>query len=139
MRFSTMDDNGKWHEVYEADDLSKMLHDTINYYRDIARREKNRGDTTLEEAKKQVENKYAEENKRMEKQLSLAYLIFNSEKEQNAFKEFEQKHKSCRTTNRINSGKMPYIIPYGTGFGTAYTVICPVCGEKQDITDYNAF
>ena len=139
MRFSTMDDDGNWHEIYEADDLSKMLHDTINYYRDMARKEKNRGDMTLEEAKKQVKNQYEEENKQLKKNAELVYLRFNSYKERDAYHAFEQKHKECRGTSRINGGKMPYLIPYGTGVGTAYTAICPICGEKEDITDYTSW
>lgn len=137
MHFSKMDDNGKWHEIYDADELSEMLHNTIDYYLDMARKEKNRGDMTLEEAKKQVKNEYEEENKQLKKDAELVYLRFNSYKERDAYRAFQEKHSVCRRTNRINSEKMAYLIPYGTGIGTALTVICPICGEKQDITDYN--
>jgi rubrerythrin len=57
-------------------------------------------------------------------------LLVMSDKEQEAEKEFRDKHyKSCK-----NGNEFIYTLT-GTGIGTGIEIQCPVCGKKEDITD----
>ena len=90
---------------------------------------------TREEVAAAIENQYAEENKLLKEQLRFSFGQFSSEKELNAWKTFVKKHESCRLQTKHDGGKMPYIIPYGTGIGQQVTAVCQVCGAREDITD----
>lgn len=58
-------------------------------------------------------------------------LMIMSDMEQRQAKDFRTKHyESCK-----NGSTYRYEL-CGTGIGTDIKIICPVCGEEQDITDY---
>ena len=40
-----------------------------------------------------------------------------------------------RAESKANGGRRPYLIPTGTGVGVILKVVCPICGESEDITD----
>lgn len=86
-----------------------------------------------------VIDKLKEKIASLEERLSLSYGEFASKKELKAFKAFEKKHMHQRATSKIQSGEAPYIVPHGTGVGTCFTVVCPICGEKKDITDISCW
>jgi 3-methyladenine DNA glycosylase Tag len=61
-------------------------------------------------------------------------LMMLSEKERNAQKAFRERHyASCK-----NGGHYVYDL-VGTGVGTAISIKCPVCGEEENITDYDCW
>lgn len=74
------------------------------------------------------------ENRQLRKRLALSYGSFESEKEMIAFEEFEKKHFHDRNISHVNGGKVPYIIPYETIYGTLFTAVCQICGAKEYIT-----
>lgn len=86
-----------------------------------------------------VIDKLKEKITSLEERLSLSYGEFESKKELKAFKAFEKKHMHQRATSKIQSGEAPYIVPHGTGVGTCFTVVCPICGKKKDITDISCW
>ena len=90
-----------------------------------------------EDAKIYADRKLIEENKQLKEKLDLCYCgyMFDSKKEVEAFKAFEQKHIHNRKTRKMEGGKMPYVISYGHGLGCCKTAVCQICGEKEDITD----
>jgi len=58
-----------------------------------------------------------------------------SKKEQETNERFRRKHfESCQKMNRCSS--FEYVLT-GTGIGTAISIRCPVCGEEENITDYD--
>ena len=61
----------------------------------------------------------------------ISYPNFRSDKERRAYEHFCKAHVTCSF-----KGNIPYIIPTVTAIGTIYDVYCPVCHEKEDITDY---
>lgn len=133
----TYSSDDSYQAVYGADDLAALVYDSINYYQQCAAEAAEKANRTLDEAKQIVVNQYANENAQLQERLHLSYGEFNSEKELNAYKEFCKVHEQCRLTRKIDGGRYPYIIPTGTGIGTHYDVVCPVCGQKQGITDYD--
>lgn len=120
-------------------ELAVEVENTINYYKDCAERLQALNIQLREHAKEYIDNKLKAENAALRTRLALSYGEFASEKEKNAYLEFEKRHMHDRATSRANGGRAPYLIPTGTGFGTLLTVKCPICGKEQDITDTEAW
>lgn len=125
--------------IYDEKELSTAIIDTIQYYK--ARYEK-----VKEENKKLTDNAYLtvyeqvrEEMESLREQLQLSYGSFSSQKEKDRYRQFEQKHMHNRLESKANGGRAPYLIPNGTGIGTILKVVCPICGESEDITDTEAW
>lgn len=125
--------------IYEPKELVKALKDTLSYYEKQTTNALTEANKTREEVITEIQNAYAEENARLKEKLKFAFGFFNSEKELDAWHAFCKKHVECGHQYKINGGKMPYIIPYETGIGQCVTAICPVCGEKLDITDIDVW
>ena len=100
---------------------------------------KEQNEKLLNDAKACADEALRNENEILKQRLSLTYGQFSSEKERNAFKGFSKKHEKCRVNFKADNGRVPYIIPYGTGLGTCVTAVCPVCGEKKEITDISVW
>lgn len=131
--------NGYSATVYEHNELTKMISDTIQYYEETQKRliEKNRH---LTEAAEQVVRKdYEEQINNLNERIRLSYGEFASQKEKEAYNQFEKRHMHNRLTSKYNGGRAPYLIPTGTGLGTILKVVCPICGESEDITDTEAW
>ena len=107
----------------------------IEQYSEKIKRLEEENKVLLEDAKKVADEELRKENAELKKRLELSYGQFSSEKELKAFNAFVKKHTNCMTKHKGDGGKVPYVIPYGTGIGTCVTVVCPVCGEKKEITD----
>lgn len=62
------------------------------------------------------------------------YMMFDKEKErERAFRERHWRETGCKNGNH-------YIYDLvGTGIGVGITIICPVCGAKEDITDIDSW
>lgn len=57
-----------------------------------------------------------------------------SDKEAKAVSEFRKKHyESCK-----NSGTYRFELA-GTGIGEVISIICPVCGQEENVTDYDSW
>ena len=90
---------------------------------------------THDEVVKEVKNEHDAENARLKERLRFSVAELNSEKELEAYQKFVQAHEKCRLGRKIDGGKMPYVIQYGTGIGVCTTVVCQACGAREDITD----
>ena len=89
----------------------------------------------LKNAEKEVTGKLKTEIEHYRERMSLVYGEFDSKKEKSAYDAFYQKHGKCRSTLKINAGRIPYVVEVGTGVGTIRKVVCPICGEEKEITD----
>ena len=123
------------HTIYTKDELIKIVSDSVEWY-------ENRANTLAEQnlqlklnAIDVVRKEYEDRIKYLQSQLDMSYGEFASQKEKDAYDEFEKKHMHDRCTSRYNGGRAPYLIPTGTGVGTQLEVVCPICGAKEDITD----
>lgn len=121
--------------VYEANELATAVTDTIRYYREqyqrIAEENRKLKDDAYEFVYKQFQNKMDN----LREQLRLSYGSFSSQKEKDRYLQFEKRHMHDRAESKANGGRRPYLIPTGTGIGVILKVVCPICGESEDITD----
>lgn len=134
-----IDESGKMVEILRAEELSHNVYTSVKYYQEKAAAANEKAKMTIEEAKKQVLNSYEDENARLKERLRLSWGEFASEKELQAYNDFVQEHMHERATKKIQSGEQPYIIPHYTGIGCAKEAVCPICGEKKNITDYDVW
>jgi len=125
--------------IYEPKELVKALKDTLSYYKEQTTNALTEASKTREEVIAEIQNAYAEENARLKEKLKFAFGFFSSEKELEAWRAFCKKHAKCSQQYKINSGKMPYIIPYEIGIGQCITAVCPACGEELNITDIDVW
>jgi len=127
--------NGRHVNIYNAKETAEHIFDTITYYEENDKylREKNK--ELHDNAEAIVCKEYEKRITQLEKELQLSYGSFASQKEKEAYDEFEKEHMHDRLTSRYNGGRAPYLIPTGTGIGTNLKVVCPICGESKDITD----
>ena len=139
MGFYSVRNDNKFIKIYDEKELSQAVLDTIEYYRqraeDLGARNKELHEHALEMANKELKD----EIRTLKQQLDLSYGQFASKKEKEAYDEFEKEHLHERLTMKIQSGKAPYLIPTYVGVGTNLEVVCPICGEKKNITDTEAW
>ena len=86
-----------------------------------------------------VSKEILNENEYLKKKLEYSFGEFSSLKEKEMYCEFSKQHEHNRKNLKIQSGKVPYIIQTYTGVGICKEVVCPICGEKQDITDISVW
>lgn len=125
--------------IYNKDELTTMVHDTIEYYEEANKRIGEVNKKLKEDAKKIVCAEYEQRIAQLEEKLRLSYGEFSTQKEKDAYDDFEKRHMHERLTMKSQGGKCPYLIPTGTGIGTNLKVVCPICGEIEDITDLEAW
>lgn len=123
------------HRRKEAKKLATEIFDTIMDAEERASAAAERASKKRKEIERDIRNEHDAENRRLKERLRFSVAELNSEKELEAYRDFVKRHEPCRMGLRINGGKIPYVIQYGTGIGIATTVVCQVCGAKEDITD----
>lgn len=127
--------NNKFIQVCEEKELAEMVLNSIQYYRERADYFGAKNKELHEHAVEMANEELKDEIRALKQQLDLSYGQFASKKEKEAYDEFEKEHMHERLTMKIQSGKAPYLIPTYVGVGTILEVVCPICGEKKNITD----
>lgn len=122
-------------KVYNEEELSTAVFDSIKYYREHTEELQRRNEELHDDALKIVNKELTDKIAVLQHKLSMSYGEFASQKEKDAYNDFEQRHMHQRLTMKIQSGKVPYLIPTYVGVGTNLKVVCPICGESEDITD----
>lgn len=125
--------------VYDHDELTKMVSDTIHYYEEANKQLIEQNNRLTENAEQVVREDYEEQIDYLNERLNLSYGEFASEKELQAYKDFTNRHMHNRAESKANGGLAPYIIPNYTGLGCIKKVVCQICGESEDITDTEAW
>lgn len=126
--------DGTPHKIYSPMDFATLVYDNMTYYKYEQEYWRKEAERLKTEARQEVKNEYAEENTQLKEKLQLSYGSFDYPEEMKRYKAFEKRHiDSCRRTKYTGS-QCPYVIVNGTGVGTLYKVVCPVCGEEEDIT-----
>ena len=74
----------------------------------------------------------------LEAQLNNSLAIF-SDLEMERYEKFYQKHFKLHNDGRYKKDPGITFHMIGTGIGTCYTVECPICHEKEDITDVSSW
>jgi hypothetical protein len=119
---------------YTPQTFAQQVQEIMENYQARAERAEKFAAKTREEIKTEARRWKEEAFEQLEERDKLVYGRFDFPQEMERWKQFCDKHKACCSTFKANGGKMPYIIPYGTGIGTIYTAVCQVCGEKENIT-----
>lgn len=93
-----------------------------------------------EKAKGFADKELKKEIEWLKERLDLSFGEFASQKELKAFKEFCKKHKHAEQMKGMEHvagwvAKYPYVIEEATGLGHMVKAVCPICGDKKDITD----
>lgn len=122
-------------KVYNEEELSTAVYNSIKYYRERAEELQRRNEELHDDALKIVNKELTDKIAALQHKLSMSYGEFASQKEKDAYNDFEQRHMHQRLTMKIQGGKAPYLIPTNVGIGTELKVVCPICGESEDITD----
>jgi len=120
-------------EVNRENDISKPKYNSLGIIHLIILLKQNK--ELHERALEMTNDELKDEIQSLQERLSMSYGEFSSQKEKDAYKDFERRHMHERLTMKIQSGKCPYLIPTGVGIGTHLEVVCPICGEKENITD----
>ena len=123
------------HTIYTKDELVKIMSDSIEWYENRANTLADQNLQLKLDAIDVVRKEYEDRIKYLQSRLDMSYGEFASQKEKDAYDDFEQRHIHERLTMKSQGGKAPYLIPTGTGVGTHLEVVCPICGAKEDITD----
>lgn len=121
--------------VYSEEELSTAVKDTVNYYETEAKRYKKLYTEWKKKGMELANDELIDQIQALTEQLRLSYGSFSSQKEKDRYLQFEQRHMHNRAESKANGGRAPYLIPTGTGIGTVLKVVCPICGESEDITD----
>lgn len=121
--------------VYEANELATAVTDTIRYYREQYQRIAEENRKLKDDAYEFVYEQFQNEINSLREQLRLSYGSFSSQKEKDRYLQFEKRHMHMRAESKAEGGRAPYLIPTATGIGVILKVVCPICGESEDITD----
>lgn len=136
MNFTVCDSEIKtFIKVHDKKELADSIYNTIKYYEEYTEALRKENTELRANAYQVVSDELKDKIQSLQEQLDLSYGEFSSQKEKEAYKDFEQRHMHERLTSKIQGGKAPYLIPTGVGIGTHLEVVCPICGEKEDITD----
>jgi hypothetical protein len=121
--------------IYDEEELSNAVLETIKYYKERYEKVAEENKRLLLKGKEAASEELKGEIKYLKHRLALSYGSFASQKEKEAYANFQERHMHDRLTSRANGGKCPYLIPNSVGIGTILHVKCPICGEEEDITD----
>ena len=121
--------------IYDEKELSDAVFDTIKWYKERNREITAHNEKLHDDAASIVRAEYEAEIAYLKERLSMSYGHFASQKEKDAYDDFNNRHMHERLTMKAQSGKAPYLIPTGVGIGTHLEVVCPICGAKENITD----
>ena len=124
---------------YSKEELSKAITNTIEYYQHTVDALRKTNQRLIDDAEEIVENGYKRDIDELKERLRLSYGQFASQKELDAYNDFTSRHMHDRLTSKYNYGRAPYLIPTAVGIGTNLKVVCPICGESEDITDTEAW
>jgi len=125
--------------VCSSAELTDLVHNTVKYYEERVEELTKKNKQLYADAESIVRKDYEKQINNLKERLSLSYGEFASQKEKEAYDEFEKEHMHNRLSSKYNGGRAPYLIPTGTGAGTNLKVVCPICGESKDITDTSAW
>ena len=132
-------DTKEYQEILTAQEASKKIYDTVQFYATRVKKLDKANQELRDKAEEMVKHQYEDEIAQLKQQLSLSYGEFASTKEKDAFINFTKRHMHNRMNSKYEGGLAPYLIPVYTGVGTSLTVVCQICGEKENITDTGAW
>lgn len=115
-------------EYYTDSEIGKMIAKLAFKFHSLYE-ENERLSNQIKRSKDEIREEFQKELDRLEEVKKNS--IYFSKLERDRYDDFFEKHyHSCGARERI-------LRSVGTGVGTAYEVECPICGKKENITDYD--
>ena len=121
----------------EVDKLFEKLRRIVYQCIDDEKRWRDKANRDKEVIMAEIRNEHDEENRTLKSILKYSVATLHSDLELERYKKFCEQHEECRLKTKIDGGKMPYVIQYGTGIGVCTKVYCQACGKFEDITDFD--
>lgn len=116
----------------KAREITKAVVDTLKWYERRIKELEEENRRLREDAKGMVSVEILDENRKLKDKLEFSIDSLNTKKELSAYQKFREEHmKRCHS--------IPYTMVGWSGIGAEHTVVCPVCGEKKDITDIDGW
>lgn len=115
-------------------DIGNKVTEILTTYKNRAEQAEKFAAKTREEIQAAAEQLNQNKINELKERAALVYGCFDFPQEMQRWRAFCKKHEACRLNTKIDGGKMPYIIPYGTGIGCCYKAVCQACGATEDIT-----
>ena len=119
----------------EVDKLFEKLRRIVHQCIDDEKRWRDKANRDKEVIMAEIRNEHDEENRTLKSILKYSVATLHSDLELERYKKFCEQHEKCRLKTKIDGGKMPYVVQYGTGIGVCTKVYCQACGKFEDITD----
>ena len=119
----------------EVDKLFEKLRRIVYQCIDDEKRWRDKTNRDKEIIMAEIRNEHDEENRTLKSILKYSVATLHSDLELERYKKFCEQHEECRLKTKIDGGKMPYVVQYGTGIGVCTKVYCQACGKFEDITD----
>ena len=119
----------------EVDKLFEKLRRIVYQCIDDEKRWRDKANRDKEIIMAEIRNEHDEENRTLKSILKYSVATLHSDLELERYKKFCEQHEECRLKTKIDGGKMPYVVQYGTGIGVCTKVYCQACGKFEDITD----
>lgn len=88
--------------------------------------------------REEIRHEFEAEIEELEAQLNNSLAIF-SDLEMERYEKFYQKHFKLHNNGRYKKDPGITFHMIGTGVGMCYTIECPICHEKEDITDVSSW
>ena len=88
--------------------------------------------------REEIRREFEAEIEGLEAQLNNSLAIF-SDLEMERYEKFYQKHFKLHNNGRYKKDPGITFHMIGTGVGMCYTIECPICHEKEDITDVSSW
>lgn len=118
--------------ITKADELVRIVSDTLGWYERRLGELEDEVRELREDARTKVEVEILDENRKLKDKLELSIDSLNTKKELSAYHKFRDEHeKRCHS--------IPYTTVRWNAIGVGHTVVCPVCGEEEDITDIDGW
>ena len=121
-------------EQNDPEQIGNYVKDAIQHYKTRAETAEKYAAKTRKEIEEAAEKVQKGEILYLKNKAKLTYGTFDFPQEMEKYQKFNKQHEHCCSTSKANYGRLPYVIPYYTGLGTIFTVVCPICQEKKDIT-----
>lgn len=86
----------------------------------------------------EIRVEFKDELEGLQNELARSYMRF-SPKEEEAYQKFIHKHYKLHNDGKYKNSSGITVHMTGTGVGTCYELECPICHEKENITDYDTW
>lgn len=124
--YMVTDEAGNLHKIFDPEDFATLIYDNISYYQSMVEKYKSQYQEMRASYEEQIQN--------LKEALELCYGSFSTDEQRMQWLDFNNRHAHCRATKETMECA-PYVIKKEGIAENYYTMVCPVCGEEEQITN----